>query len=134
MGLTTREIRLIGALVRAPGGGDDRADPGPAARGRPIREIRLIEVLLRHPEGLTADDLADRLGVSARTVHRDLPPAGEFLASYDLTLVRRAGRGINVEGQASARERALEASEKMRSEALTPAERRGSLLRTPLRR
>jgi mannitol operon transcriptional antiterminator len=96
--------------------------------GLPIREIRLIEVLLRHPEGLTADDLADRLGVSARTVHRDLQPAGEFLASYDLTLVRRAGRGINVEGPPSARERALEASGKMRSEALTPEERRVSLL------
>jgi len=96
--------------------------------GLTIREIRLIEVLLRHPEGLTADDLADRLGVSARTVHRDLQPAGEFLASHDLTLVRQAGRGINVEGPASARERALEASEKMRSEALTPEERRVSLL------
>jgi mannitol operon transcriptional antiterminator len=96
--------------------------------GLTIREIRLIEVLLRHPEGLTADDLADRLGVSARTVHRDLQPAGEFLASYDLTLVRQAGRGINVEGPPSARARALEASGKMRSEALTPEERRVSLL------
>ena len=96
--------------------------------GLPIREIRLIEVLLRHPDGLTADDLADRLGVSARTVHRDLQPASEFLASYDLTLVRQAGRGINVEGAASARTRALEASSKMRSEALTPEERRTSLL------
>jgi len=96
--------------------------------GLPIREIRLIEVLLRHPEGLTADDLADRLGVSARTVHRDLQPAGEFLASYDLTLVRQAGRGINVEGPDSARALALEASGKMRSEALTPEERRATLL------
>ena len=96
--------------------------------GLTIREIRLIEALLRHPEGLTADDLADRLGVSARTVHRDLQPAGEFLASHDLTLVRQAGRGINVEGPDSARTRALEAAEKMRSEALTPEERRASLL------
>ena len=48
--------------------------------GLPIREIRLIEVLLRHPEGLTADDLADRLEVSARTVHRELQPASKFLA------------------------------------------------------
>ncbi|CAA9489752.1 MAG: hypothetical protein AVDCRST_MAG05-1805 [uncultured Rubrobacteraceae bacterium] len=96
--------------------------------GLTIREIRLIEVLLRHPEGLTADDLADRLGVSARTVHRDLQPAGEFLASHDLTLVRQAGRGINVEGPDSARTGALEAAEKMRSEALTPEERRVSLL------
>ncbi len=96
--------------------------------GLTIREIRLIEVLLRHPEGLTADDLADRLGVSARTVHRDLQPAGEFLASHDLTLVRQAGRRINVEGPDSARALALEASGKMRSEALTPEERRASLL------
>ena len=96
--------------------------------GLTIREIRLIETLLRHPEGLTADDLADRLGVSARTVHRDLQPAGEFLASHDLTLVRQAGRGINVEGPDSARTRALEASGKLRSEALTPEERRASLL------
>ncbi len=96
--------------------------------GLTIREIRLIEVLLRHPEGLTADDLADRLGVSARTVHRDLQPAGEFLASHDLTLVRQAGRGINVEGPNSARTRALEAAERLRSQALTPEERRASLL------
>src|ERR671916_2463023 len=96
--------------------------------GLTIRELRLIEALLRHPEGLTADDLADRLGVSARTVHRDLQPAGEFLASHDLTLVRQAGRGINIEGPDSARTRALEAAEKMRSEALTPEERRASLL------
>ena len=96
--------------------------------GLTIREIRLIEVLLRHPEGLTADDLADRLGVSARTVHRDLQPASEFLASHDLTLVRQAGRGINVEGPPSARALALEASGKMRSGELTPEERRASLL------
>ena len=96
--------------------------------GLPIREIRLIEVLLRHPEGLTADDLADRLEVSARTVHRDLQPASKFLASRDLTLVRQAGRGINVEGPASARARALEALSEMRSLALTPEERRVSLL------
>ena len=96
--------------------------------GLPIREIRLIEVLLRHPGGLTADSLADRLGVSARTVHRDLQSASGFLASHDLTLVRQAGRGIKVEGPASARARALEALRKMRSLALTPEERRDSLL------
>jgi mannitol operon transcriptional antiterminator len=96
--------------------------------GLPIREIHLIEVLLRHPEGLTADGLADQLGVSARTIHRDLEPASKFFASHDLTLVRQAGRGIKVEGQASARARALEALSGMSSPALTPEERRVSLL------
>lgn len=96
--------------------------------GLPIREIRLIEVLLRHPDGLTADSLASRLGVSARTVHRDLQSASKFFASRDLNLVRRAGRGIKIEGPASARIRALEALSEMRSLASTPEERQVSLL------
>jgi mannitol operon transcriptional antiterminator len=96
--------------------------------GLTIRETRLIEALLRHPQGMTADDLADRLGVSARTVHRDLRPAGDFLASHDLKLVRQAGRGISVEGDPSARARALEASDLLRSGELTPEERRSSVL------
>ncbi len=96
--------------------------------GLTIREIRLIEVLLRNPGVLTADDLADRLGVSVRTVHRDLQPASTFLASHGLTLVRKSGRGIMVEGPAPARTRALEESIRMRSIALTPEERRVSLL------
>ncbi len=62
------------------------------------REMSLIEILLRHPEGLTAEGIADRLGVSARTVHRDLQPASDFLDSYGLTLLRQAGRGVSVEG------------------------------------
>lgn len=98
----------------------------------PLREIRLIEALLHHPEGLTADGLADRLGVSARTVHRDLEPASEFLASHDLTLVRRAGRGLKVEGPQPERTRTLEELREMRSRSSTPEERRLSLLGTLL--
>ena len=100
--------------------------------GLSVREIRLIEALLRHPEGLTAADLADRLGVSARTVHRDLQSASEFLAPRSLTLVRRAGRGLRVEGAHEARQRALEDLRDVASAALTTEERRLSLLRALL--
>ena len=64
---------------------------------------------MRHPEGLTAGDIASRLGVSARTVHRDLQPASEFLGSRGLTLEKQSGRGLRVEGTAEAREQTLEA-------------------------
>ena len=94
----------------------------------PLREIRLVEALLRHPEGLTADSLADRLGVSARTIHRDLQSASGFLASHDLTLVRRAGWGVKVEGPEPLRTRTLEELQEMRSLAHTPEERKVSLL------
>lgn len=100
--------------------------------GLSIREIRLIGALLRHPEGLTAADLADRLDVSARTVHRDLQPAAEFLEVRGLTLVRQAGRGLRVEGAVASREQALEDLRDAGSLEFAPDERRVSLLRTLL--
>lgn len=100
--------------------------------GLSIREIRLIGALLRHPEGLTAAELADRLDVSARTVHRDLQPASEFLGSRGLTLIRQAGRGLRVEGAVASREQALEDLRDAGSLEFAPDERRVSLLRTLL--
>jgi mannitol operon transcriptional antiterminator len=100
--------------------------------GFSTREIQVIEVLLRHPEGLTAGDIADRLNVSARTVHRDLQATSDFLGSHGLTLVRQAGRGMSIEGTSEAREQVLEALRDVRSSELTSEERQASLLRTLL--
>lgn len=102
------------------------------ATGLSTREVRLVEVLLRHPDGLTAGDIADQLSVSARTIHRDLQAASDFLDSHGLTLVRQSGRGISVEGTAEAREQVLEALQDVRSSELTSEERHVSLLRTLL--
>lgn len=96
------------------------------------REIQLIELLLRQPEGLTADGIAGRFGVSARTVHRDLQFASDFLDSYGLTLLRQSGRGVSVEGSVEARERTLESLRGMGAVGLVPEERRLSLLSTLL--
>lgn len=87
---------------------------------------------MRHPEGLTADGLAERLDVSARTVHRDLRTVSEFLESYGLALVRRAGLGLKVEGAAQAWARALESLSESQYSAYTPEERRRYLLVTLL--
>src|ERR687894_2411553 len=92
--------------------------------GLSAHEVELIGALLRHPDGLAVADLADRLGVSARTVHRDLRSASEFLGPRGLTLVRRAGRGVRVEGTSGARERALEDLSDVASAVLSPEERR----------
>lgn len=94
-----------------------------------IREIKVIEALLRHPEGLTSNDIADLLGVSARTVHRDLEPASGFLDSHGVTLARQSGRGLKVEGPDDAKESALDALREINPSVLTPEERRLSLLR-----
>ena len=100
--------------------------------GLSAREIRLIEVLLRHPSGLTAAGLATRLGVSTRTVHRELQPASDFLESQGLKLVRQSGRGLSVEGTAEAGERALEALRDAGPVSPSPQKRQLSLLSTLL--
>jgi mannitol operon transcriptional antiterminator len=105
---------------------------GHGATGLSTREIRLVEALLRHPDGLTASDIADQLSVSARTVHRDLHAASDFFDSHGLTLVRQAGRGISVEGTPETREQVLAALQDVRSSELTSEERQVSLLRVLL--
>ena len=96
--------------------------------GLSAREIRVIEVLLRHPNSLTIDGVAERLGVSARTVRRELQPASDFLDSHSLTLVKRPGRGLSVEGKAEAREKAIESLRTVRPVGMLPEERQRSLL------
>lgn len=98
--------------------------------GLPDREIRLAELLLRHTGGLTAEGAAQRLGVSSRTVHRELQPVSAFLESRGLTLVRQSGRGLSVEGDSETRERALESLSAMRPASLSPQERQLSLIST----
>ncbi len=97
--------------------------------GLSVHEVEVIGALLRQPDGLTAADLGERLGVSPRTVHRNLQSASDFLDSRGLTLVRQAGRGLRVEGPSGARERALADLRDAASEASTPQERQVSLLR-----
>jgi mannitol operon transcriptional antiterminator len=97
--------------------------------GLSAHEVELIGALLRHPDGLTVADLADRLGVSARTVHRNLRSASEFLGPRGLTLERRAGRGVRVDGPDGARDQALEDLRDVATDALSPEERRVGVLR-----
>lgn len=96
--------------------------------GLSAREMRLVEVLLHNPNSLTIDGITAQLGVSAQTVRRELQPASDFLDSHGLTLVRQPGRGLSVEGDAEAREKALESLRDMRPVGILPEERQRSLL------
>ena len=48
-------------------------------RDRAARMTRLIQVMRAHPNGITPDELADRVGMSRRTVYRDLKSIEEEL-------------------------------------------------------
>ena len=51
---------------------DDERRPYAAKRDRLARMTRLVSILQAHPDGVRTADLAERVGMSIRTVYRDL--------------------------------------------------------------
>ncbi|MBB6731389.1 BglG family transcription antiterminator [Cohnella zeiphila] len=62
------------------------------------RQRRLLELLLRRQEEVTAGEMAEELRISARTVHRDMQELEPMLAANGLSLVRKSGIGISLQG------------------------------------
>ncbi len=59
-----------------------------------------MEILLKTTKGeLTVKDLAIQIGVSSRTIHRDLKNVEDILEEYNLTMQKKAGVGIQVTGE-----------------------------------
>jgi len=73
-------------------GADDRY---PAKRDRTARLMRLVQILNAHPEGIRTAEVAERVGMSVRTVYRDLKAIeGEL----DVPLWQEGGRwGVDQE-------------------------------------
>ncbi|MFS0780010.1 BglG family transcription antiterminator [Neobacillus sp. 3P2-tot-E-2] len=62
------------------------------------RERQVLEILLTEKDEITVKDLADQIGVSGRTVHRDLKNVEDILMEYGLTLQKKSGVGVQVAG------------------------------------
>jgi mannitol operon transcriptional antiterminator len=62
------------------------------------RERKILDLLLAYPKGITVKDVAKQLGVSERTVHRDLKGVGQVVGAYNLQLIKKAGVGIQIVG------------------------------------
>lgn len=65
------------------------------------RERQILEILLTETEEMTVKDLADQIGVSARTVHRDLKNVEDILEEYELSLQKKSGVGVQITGDES---------------------------------
>ncbi|XJZ27524.1 BglG family transcription antiterminator [Bacillota bacterium Lsc_1132] len=63
------------------------------------RERQILETLLSENNELTVKDLADKIGVSGRTIHRDLKNVEDILKEYNLTLQKKSGVGIQITGE-----------------------------------
>jgi mannitol operon transcriptional antiterminator len=72
--------------------------------GIPLRQRLIMDHLLAATADVTTGDLAEIAGTSVRTVRRDLPDIEDFLRPYRLTLQKKAGAGLRLNGSASNRE------------------------------
>ena len=63
------------------------------------RERQILEILLKTPDETTVKDLADFIGVSGRTIHRDLKNIEDILDGYNLTLQKKSGVGVQITGE-----------------------------------
>ncbi|WML42033.1 BglG family transcription antiterminator [Neobacillus sp. OS1-2] len=62
------------------------------------RERQILEILLKNTDETTVKDLADQIGVSARTIHRDLKNVEDILEEYTLSLQKKSGVGVQIIG------------------------------------
>ncbi|MYL66027.1 PRD domain-containing protein [Bacillus hwajinpoensis] len=67
------------------------------------RERKILQLLLESDDYYTVKGIAQELEVSERTVHRDLVGVEDILTQYDLILQKKAGVGVQIDGQESSR-------------------------------
>lgn len=79
------------------------------------RMRQILVLLLRSPFETTVAEIARSIRVSPRTVHRELDAVESYLHRQGITLHRKAGSGLSVEGK-------LEEIEEIRTELLIPAD------------
>ncbi|GGH84758.1 mannitol operon transcriptional antiterminator [Pullulanibacillus pueri] len=65
------------------------------------RERVILEILLSVDADITIKSLAEQINISERTVHRDLKGIEEILKAHHLSLIKKAGVGIRINGKSS---------------------------------
>lgn len=69
------------------------------------RQRQMIMLLLDSSEEITAAEIAGNIGVSVRTVHREMEDTEQILHDFGLALSRKSGKGIQVNGAENGLER-----------------------------
>ncbi|MDR6224318.1 BglG family transcription antiterminator [Desmospora profundinema] len=96
------------------------------------RERNLLRLLTGHEQLRTVKELAGELGVSERTIHRDLSVLEKTLDGFGLSLRKQAGVGVSLEGDPTGVESLRAALTGAPETDFTPEERKTHLLCTLL--
>lgn len=62
------------------------------------RVMKIVDVLLKHDAYITIDHISEELHVSNKTIRNDLQLVGEWLSEQQLTLIKKTGVGVLIEG------------------------------------
>ncbi|UJF31717.1 BglG family transcription antiterminator [Paenibacillus hexagrammi] len=63
------------------------------------RHRQIVNLLIKQREDITAGEIAAEINVSTRTVHRELAELEGIMAEHGLTLLKKAGKGIQLQGE-----------------------------------
>ena len=62
------------------------------------REREIIHLILQHEDGITVSEIAKHVGVSQRTIHRELNHVATIITKHGMTLKKKAGVGLFLQG------------------------------------
>ena len=96
------------------------------------REREIITFLLNAEKDITVKAIATELGVSIRTVHRDLKSIESLLSHYNLELKKKSGVGLHISGKKADKDAFQQALSNVTVVDFSPEERRTVILATLL--
>lgn len=96
------------------------------------REREVIHLLLNAKEDVTVKGIANMLGVSERTIHRDLKGIEKIVRNHDLELVKKTGAGLHISGDSNTKQQLDSLTSNVAYSDFTPEERRAVILSTLL--
>jgi mannitol operon transcriptional antiterminator len=88
------------------------------------RQRRILEVLLNRQGEVTASQLAQDVQISSRTVHRELQELEPLLDLHGISLVKKSGLGIILEGNEHRLNRFQDELRRSETETYSPDERK----------
>ncbi|MFD1065896.1 BglG family transcription antiterminator [Oceanobacillus locisalsi] len=94
------------------------------------RERNILAFLLPAEEEKTVKQVADKLNVSTRTIHRELTRLEDVLAAYQLTLSKKSGSGVVIQGNPENKQHLKEKVAQLDGVELSKEERESILLNT----
>ncbi|MGP4078896.1 BglG family transcription antiterminator [Pseudalkalibacillus sp. R45] len=92
------------------------------------RERKILDVLLRAKNEIPIKEIADQIGVSSRTIHRDLKELERILKSHGISIDKKAGSGLKLKASVNDRNSLLSVIHQQEPSDYTPEERQTLIL------